>query len=419
MRTKLTDTDIRGAKAQDKPVKLTDGGGLYLEVRPSGAKVWRYRYRIGGKENLFAGGEYAAAPKGESEEAAHARRNAGRLTLAEARAARLDWEALVKQGIHPAHNRKLQSLRQVADSANTLRAIGEEWIKARDWEEDTKDGWRAMLSRHVYPKLGDIPVKQIESPHVLDVLKTIEATAPATAAQAKRALTGIFELAIATLRADRDPVWAVRKAIKAPRTNHKKPLDTDQIGRLLRLLEECSANLQTKIAFRFLWYTLARPIEVIEARWSEIDLEAGLWKIPAERMKMRAPVTRPLPAQAVALLRQLHVLTGKRELLFPNRDDSTRPASDNTLRMLARQLGFAGIYSPHATRATGSTILNEMGYRADAIERQLAHGDKDSVRSSYNHASYIKERREMMQAWADMIDGLESGGNVVPLLKLA
>jgi len=419
MRTKLTDTEIRSTKSDGRPIKLTDGGGLYLEVRPSGAKLWRYRYRIGGKENVFAAGEYVQVPKGEGDRQGELRRKAGRLSLLEARTARAEWADLVSQGIHPAHSRRLQAIQRLHDNTNTLRALGEEWIASRDWEPATKQTWRQMFERHVYPELGSLPIKQIEPPHILAALKKIEAKAPATAAQARRGLSGIFELAIATLRAERDPVWPVRKAIKVPRTIHKKALDLSEVGRLLRLVEDSSATLQTKIALRMLWYTLARPSEVIEARWSEFDLESATWKIPAERMKMRAIHTIPLPAQAVALLSKLRVLTGDRELLFPNRDDRRRPASDNTLRVLVRELGFAGIYSPHATRVTGSTLLNEMGYRPDAIERQLAHGDKDTVRSTYNHAKYLDERREMMQVWADLIDNVEAGNSVIPLRKYA
>ena len=411
MRTKLTDTAIRNAKPGAKPLKLTDGGGLYLEVRPSGAKLWRYRYRIDGKENVFAAGEYIEPQKSEDDARAGMRQHAGKLTLMEARARRIQWASQVKQGLHPARERKLEAIRAAKDRTNTLSVLAEEWVDSRDWEPDTKDGWRRMLRLHVLPVLGDVPVKMIESAHVLSVLKSIEAKAPATAAQARRALTGIYELAIATLRADKDPVWPVRKAIKAPKANHKKALDTADIGRLLRLMEDSSANLVTKIAFRMLWYTLARPNEVLGSRWSEIDLDAALWRIPAERMKMREPHIVPLPTQAVRLLTKLRVLTGERTLLFPNRDDPTKPLSDNTLRMLSRQVGFASIYSPHATRATGSTLLNEMGFRSEAIEKQLAHGERNSVRRSYNRAIYLDERRTMMQQWADLLDALESGAN--------
>lgn len=411
MRTKLTDTAIRNTKPADKPVKLTDGGGLYLEVRTSGAKLWRYRYRIDGKENVFAAGEYVDPPKSEDEVQGERRRQAGKLTLAEARVKRAEWSGFVKQGIHPAHERKLEAVRAGKDRVNTLRVLGEEWMDSREWEPQTKANIRRMLDSHVYPTLGHIPVKAIEPPHVLGVLKTIEAKAPSTATQARRALTGIFELAIATLRADRDPVWPVRKAIRAPKANHKKALAVQDIGRLLRLIDGCSANLVTKIAFRMLWYTLARPMEVLEARWSEVDLDSALWRIPAERMKMRQPHIVPLPTQVVKLLCKLRILTGERTLMFPNRDDATRSLSDNTLRMLSRELGFAGIYSPHATRATGSTLLNEMGFRAEAIEKQLAHGERDAVRRSYNHAIYLDERREMMQRWADFLDAVEGGAS--------
>ena len=419
MRTRLTDTAIRAAKKADKPYKLADGGGLLLEVRPTGAKLWRYRYRIAGKENVFAGGEYAEAPRTETPADSERRRAAGRLTLAEARAKRTEWADLARQGIHPAHQRKLESIRRARDNADTLRVVGAEWLASKDWEQETKDAWERMLVLHVYPQLGDAPVRRITSPEILGVLKKIETTAPTIAAQAKRALSGIFELAIATLRAEHDPVWVVRKAIKMPKPNHRKPLPLTEVGRLLQLLEESAANLQTKIALRMLWFTLARPNEVLGALWKEVDLEAAVWRIGPERMKMREPHVVPLPRQAVDDLRKLHVLTGFRALLFPNRNDPRRPSADNTLRVLVRELGFAGVYSPHATRATGSTWLNEAGYRSDLIERQLAHAEKDSVRASYNHAIYLEQRREMMQRWADVLCDLEIGGTVGPARERA
>jgi integrase len=414
LRTKLTDTAIRAAKKADRPYKLADGGGLLLEVRPTGAKLWRYRYRIDGKENVFAGGEYAEAPRAETLAEAERRRAAGRLTLAEARVARTDWADLVRQGTHPAHQRKLDAIRRVRENADTLRVVGAEWLASKDWEQETKDAWERMLKLHVYPDLGEMAVRRIASPEVLNVLKKIEATAPTIAAQAKRALSGIFELAIATLRADRDPVWPVRKAIKMPKPNHRKPLPLSEVGRLLQLVDESAANLQTKIAFRMLWFTLARPNEVLGAPWPEIDLDAAVWRIAPERMKMREPHIVPLPRQAIDDLRKLHVLTGERALLFPNRNDPRRPSTDNTLRVLVRELGFSGIYSPHATRATGSTWLNEAGYRSDLIERQLAHGEKDPVRGSYNFAIHLDERRDMMQRWADVLGELEIGRTMAP-----
>jgi integrase len=420
----LTDTQCRNAKPKDKPYKLNDGKGLHLEVKPNGVKAWRYRFKLSKegsvKESLFAIGNYGPSPAGETPEQAQARRNGGIFTLTEARDARVKARALVKQGINPAHQRQLERIKRETETATTFELVAKEWLAFKDWEEETKSKRLDMLRRVVFPKLGTLPVRQITPAHVLDVLKTAATdNGPSVAAEAKRTISGVFELAVSTLRADADPVYPVRKALPANKTQHKRPLTADELGRLLRDLDGYERNFQTVAAFRLMWLTLCRPNEAIGARWGEIDLDASLWRIPADRMKKRKEHVIPLPVQAVDLLQKMQSLTGHRGHVFPNRDNRDKPMTDATLRQALTYLGWSGKYSPHATRTTGSTMLNDMGYPADWIERQLAHAEPNTVRRTYNHADYLKDRTQMMQSWADYLDVLARGETKVTPLRRA
>lgn len=420
----LNDLQCRTAKAKDKPYKLTDGRGLRLEVRPNGSKAWLYRFEIGKgderKESTFSLGEYCTAPPSETPEAGQARRDGGRFTLAEAREERFRLRALVKQGISPVHERQAKRVKQGVDAATTFEAVAREWVALRDWEDVTKARRIGMLGRVVFPKIGTTPIRQVTSAHVLDVLETAAKRNGLTvAAEAKRTMSGVFELAVSTLRADTDPVYPVRKAIPANKTQHKRPLSTSEIGELLRAFAGHGGRHETATAFRLMWLTLCRPSEAIDAEWSEFDLDGGVWRIPPARMKMRREHAIPLPSQAVAILRALHGITGQWEHLFPGRDDRRKPMTLASFRQALHALGWAGRYSPHATRVTGSTRLNEMGYSPDWIERQLAHTEPNAVRRTYNRADYFADRAKMMQQWADMLDAWERGAEVVPIRREA
>mgnify|MGYP000122462501 CR=1 FL=1 len=421
----LTDTQCKNAKAKERPYKLTDGNGLVLEVKPNGVKAWRYRFELNGKESMFAVGEYATAPAGETPEEAEARRAGRRFTLAEAREERTRARALVKQGINPAHARQLDKIRAQQDAGNTFEAVAREWVSLRDWEEATKARRLDTLARVAFPKIGALPVKQITPAHVLDVLKTAHANnGPSVADEVKRTISSVFDLAVSTLRADTDPVQPVRKALPANKTQHKRALEVQEIGQLMRDVEGHGGRHETRGAFLLMWLTLCRPSEAAGAEWSEFDLDAALWRIPAERMKKRKPHTIPLPDQAVSVLRALHGITGHLTHVFPGRDDRSKPMAVESFRQMLYALKWSGKYSPHATRTTGSTRLNEMGFSSDWIERQLAHADTNAVRRSYNHAEHLDDRRRMMQQWADMLDAWKqgssgNGGNVTPIRTAA
>jgi len=221
---------------------------------------------------------------------------------------------------------------------------------------------------------------------------------------------------VATLRAEIDPTNPLRGSLKQIQTQHKKPLTPEVIPDFMTALENYSGYFSNKIALKLLMLTLVRSVEILLARWEEFDLDSATWVVPAERMKMREPHTVPLSRQAVDQLKTLQPLTGKSEYLFPNRSNLTRPVSTGVLWKMVARMGYKGRFSPHGIRATGSTILNEQGFRSDVIERQLAHKERDKTRASYNQAEYLKERRAMMQQWADYLDVLVEGGDVVPLM---
>jgi integrase len=418
----LTDTQCRTAKPKDKPYKLSDGKGLYLEIKPNGVKAWRYRFELRegdtAKESIFAIGDYANVPNGETTEEGHARRGGRRFTLAEARDERTKARALVKQGINPAHNRRLERIKREQESAMTFEAVANEWLALKDWEEITKKRRLDMLTRVVFPKIGSMPIKSITPVHILDVLCTSAKNNGLTvAAEAKRTMSRVFELAVSTLRAESDPVYPVRKALPTNKTQHKRPLDAAEIGQLLRDVEGHGGRHETITAFRLMWLTLCRPSEAVEARWDEFDLDTAVWRIPAERMKKRKEHVVPLPTQAIEMLRALHGLTGRHAYLFPHRDDRTKPMVVASLRTMLNVLGWGRKYSPHATRTTGSTRLNELGFPPDWIERQLAHAEPNAVRRTYNHAEYFVNRAKMMQQWADMLDAWSNGNNKIKPIK--
>jgi integrase len=275
----------------------------------------------------------------------------------------------------------------------------------KDWAVITKIRRLDMLQRVVFPSIGKLPVRQITSAHVLDILnRTAKRGAPTVAAEAKRTISAVFGHATATLRADIDPVWPIRNALPPNKTQHKRALGVEEVGKLLADFDGHGGNFQTIKAFQLMWLTLCRPNESLKAEWSEFNLDNALWTIPASRMKARREHVVPLPTQAVEILRAMHHITGRTKFVFPNRDDRQRPMVDAALRQALKKLGWATKYSPHGTRTTGSTRLNEMGYRPDAIEAQLAHAEPNSVRRTYNHATYLEERRTMMQDWADKLD---------------
>lgn len=403
----LTDAAVRNAKPSARPAKLTDGGGLYLEVRPSGAKLWRYRYRIAGKENVFAIGDYPT------------------VSLADAREQRAEARALVKKGIHPSHQRRAELLIAHTENASTFEAVAREWIakKKPNCTPYYASQLENFFSADVFPHIGGLPIRSITPAHLLEVIQRVERRGAATVAvNLRQWCSAIFRYAASTLRADTDPAAALKGAIHRPRTKHSKPLSRDNIAAFDKALQSYGGYRTTVIALRLMLLTFVRTKELREAPWSEFDLDRAEWRIAAQRMKMRDAHIVPLSRQAVALLRELHSHTGGRRFLLPNFRNPDACMTATTLNRALERMGMNGRdtigFSAHGFRATASTLLNEMGFRPDVIERQLAHKERNKTRASYNQAEYLPERRAMMQQWADLIDQFTDGAaKVVPIRR--
>jgi integrase len=394
--TGLSDTRIRAAKARKKPYKLPDGGGLHLEVTPTGARLWRYRYRIAGKENLFAIGSYPDVP------------------LAAAREERDRARRLVKDGIHPSHHRKTERIRAVYEGANTFKAIALEWLAANKphWTPRSYRQRERILEADIFPDVGALPMRQVTAAHAHAVLRRIESRAPQMAVLARQCISSISRLAIMTMRADVDIAYPLRSAVKVRATQHKTPLRVNQIPAFFKALEQSASYFPTKVGVQLIWLTLARSTEVIRAKWEEFDLENAIWTIPAHRMKMRQPHAIPLPKQALELLKLARAVNRASEYLIPNRKNPRKPAAHSIFVKTFYSLGYTGKFTPHGIRVTGRTILGEQGHDRDVLERQLAHRDKKEVRA-YDQGDRLEARRKVMQGWADYLDGLRASPNVV------
>lgn len=389
----LTDAKIRNTKPSDKPIKLTDAGGLYLEIRPNGNRFWRYRYRIAGKENVFALGEYPD------------------MSLAEARKARDRARDLVRKGIHPAHQRQTERLVLTHANANTFEAIAREWIEKKEggWTPYYLRQVNRFLASDVFPFIGHLPIKHVTAAHILELMNRAHARGASSVAKLIRQWSSaIFCYAVATLRADADPAAALKRAVPRKKAVHHKPLLLNQLIELNQAIDTYSGTRPIAIALKLLMLLFVRTAELRKACWHEFDFERSEWRIPAEKMKAGMAHIVPLSTQAMALLQELRHFTGNHELLFPNVRDPHKPISPTTLNRALERLGFNGEgtidFSAHGFRATASTILNEAGYRPDIIERQLAHKERNQVRASYNQAEYLIERKRMMQDWADIIE---------------
>lgn len=384
----LTDVKIRQAKPGAAPLKLTDGGGLYLEIKPSGSKLWRYRYRIGGKENVFAIGAYPD------------------VSLSAARAERDLAREHVKAGRHPSHVRQTEKAQQLAENRNTFQVVAGEWIatrlasRAKTYRDQCERAFRA----DVYPRIGRLPMREITAAQVLDILKRMEKRGATTLAlQVRQWISAVFRFGVATLRADADPAAALKGAIQRKPINHSRPMAEADLAKFYRVLADYKGHRVTVIALHLLPMLFTRTVELRCARWSEFDLDGALWEIPAERMKMRRKHLVPLPRQVVELLRELRRITAG-ELLFPGLRHPDKPISATTLNRALEYLGMDGWHC-HDFRATASTHLHESGrWRSEVIELQLAHVERSGTRAAYNHAQYLDERREMMQMWADWIE---------------
>lgn len=405
MTAPLTDIALRNAKPRETPYRLSDGPrgvarGLYLEVSPAGGKLWRFKYRFGGKPNLLSLGPYP---------------NVG---LKDARAKRDEARKQLADGVDPSAARK--AAKAARGGEGSFEAVAREWHATQEsaWSAEYAAKVLGRLERLVFPWLRARPVGEILAPELLTVLRRVEARGTLELAHRAHQYTGrIFVYAIATGRAQRDPAADLRKALKpVPEKHHAAITDPKEIGALLRAIAGYRGSSVTQSALGLAPLTFVRAGELRKAEWSELDLEAAEWRIPAARMKMRVTHLVPLSMQTVAILSDLHPVTGSGRYVFPGLRTPTRPMSENTVNAALRRLGYTkDEMTGHGFRSIASTLLNEQGWNRDAIERQLAHGERDAVRAAYNYAEHLPERRRMMQAWADYLDGLKNGAEVVPI----
>ncbi len=390
----LSDVKIRQAKAEERTYKLTDSHGLFLEVRPNGTKHWRYRYRIAGKENLFAIGPYP------------------QISLGEARQERDKARDLVRSGTHPSHVRREQKNTQTLQNEENFERIAREWLKKKEanWSPYYHRQAINCLENNAFPAIGKMPIRMIKPADLLSILQDMESRGAETyALHLRQWCSAIFRYAVVTLRADYDPAAALKGAVMRPKVNHCRPMQRDDVTDFLNKVDQYGGNLTTVIILRLLLYLFVRTVELRKARWEEFDLENAIWVIPESRMKMKRKHLVPLSAQAVDLLVVLRSITGSNVFLFPN---SRRPTADclsaTTVNRALEHMGYPpGSWTAHDFRATASTHLHEMNFPSIIIERQLAHIEKNTVRGAYNHAEYLKERRSMMQSWANWIDALK------------
>ncbi len=402
----LTDAKIRAAKATEKAEKLFDGGGLYLLIAPLAdgnvGRRWRLKYRFRGKEKLLAIGTYPE------------------ISLREAREARDDAKKLLVRGTDPAAQKKADRIIQT----DTFKAIAEEWLRMQSSKlaEVTLDKARWIFEGFIYSKLGDKLITEIKAPDLLMALRAIEHKGMhETASRAKQRVGQIFRFAIATGRAERDITADLRGALAPVVVKNRAAItDPGKVGELMRAIDGYQGDPATCAALKLAPLTFVRPGELRGAAWAEFDLDAAEWRIPGERMKVqtREPHIVPLSRQAVAVLRGLEPLTGNGRLVFPSLRSREREMSENTLNAALRRMGFQQHeMTAHGFRAMASTLLNEQGFPPDVIELQLAHQERNKVRAAYNRATRLPERRKMMQAWADYLDGLKAGTKVVPIRR--
>lgn len=385
----LSDAKTRNAKPRTKPYKIADGEGLFLVVMPSGSKYWRLKYFFGRKEKQLALGVYPD------------------VALADARDRRAEARRLLAAGSDPSEAKKEVKRQAILKSANAFETVAREWFEKRkhEWAPSSAHTTLARLEQHILPKLGPLPVAEITPPQVLAMARVVEAAAALeTARRLMQICAQIFMYAIATGRAERNPVPDLRGALKTPVVKHRSYLKENELPDYLEKLQAYNGDPQTKLALQLLLLTFVRTTELRAAQWTEIDWDKAEWRVPPERMKMREQHIVPLSKQTIAALRELQNHSGNRPFLFPNQHNPTTFMSENTMLYALYRMGYHSRATGHGFRSTASTILNEHGFHADVIERQLAHTERNSVRAAYNHAQYLPERRKMMQWWADYLD---------------
>jgi integrase len=391
----LTDTELKALRPREKAYKRSDERGLYVIVTEDGALWWRFRYRYGGREKLISLGTYPDT------------------SLKLARQKRDDARQDLARGVDPSARRQAEKVAQ----ADSFEAVAREWLALQKSKlaEITIEKATWALETFVFPHIGGKPVGQVDPADVLKLLRRIEARGKhETAHRTRQRCSQVFRFAVASGRAARDPTADLKGALAPVKTeSHAAITEPKRIGELLRAIDGYQGQPSVMAALKLAPLVFVRPGELRAAAWNEFDLEEAEWRIPAARMKIDDAHVVPLSAQAIAVLEELHTVTGRGVLLFPSLTSKEWPISENTLNAALRRLGYAGNeMTAHGFRAMASTRLNEMGFPPDVIELQLAHKERNKVRAAYNRAERLAERRKLMQAWADYLDGLRQGADV-------
>ena len=400
---KLTVTAIKNAKPKVKPYKIYDGAGLYLLINKNGSKFWRFNYKFSGKYKTLALGVFPT------------------ISLKQARLDHGKAKQMLNDGIDPTHERKVQKELQQMQQNSTFRSVSLEWLEKQKpiWAKTHYDNVKGRLHNYVFSAIGDKAIAHITAPDLLALLQPIENLGYNETAHRVRALCGqIFRYAVVTGRAGYNPAADLQGALVPVRAISFAALtDPVEVGGLLRAIDEYSGDMMTRCALKFAPLVFVRPKELRMAEWSEINLSRKQWLIPASKMKMRNDHIVPLSDQAIEVLKEVHPATGKGRYIFASVRNRDRPMSDNTINAALRRMGFTKQeMTGHGFRAMASTLLNERGLNHDWIEIQLAHTESNKIRAAYNRAKYLPQRKIMMQQWADYLDDLKQGADVIQLL---
>ena len=387
----LSDVKCKNAKPEAKQYKLYDGEGLYLLIKPNGSKYWQMKYKYAEKEKTLSFGVYPE------------------VSLLEARNKKLEARKLLRENLDPLAEKKAVKYQILLNSENNFKSVATEWHEKQKhlWTERHAQKVMRRLERDMFPFIGDLPINKITAPELLIILRKLEAKDAIDLTHRTQQTAGqIFRYAIATGKAERNIAADLKGAIKPLKKQSYARLKEDELPEFLKKLENYDGDLQTKIATKLLLLTFVRTGELRTAKWEEINFEKAEWRIPAERMKMRETHIVPLSHQVIKLFKKQFAISEGGEFIFPNRNKPSSYMSENTILFALYRMGYHNRTTGHGFRATASTILNENNFRTDVIERQLAHGERNKVRASYNYAQYLPERRKMMQWWADHIDSL-------------
>lgn len=396
----LTDVAIKKAKPSKTPYKLSDAGGMFLWVTPSGGKSWRWSYRYDRKQKLMALGLYPA------------------VSLSLARERHAEGRKLLAQGIDPMAERKQSKCAEKVADESSFAKIADKWLD--HWQHGKSlryvDSTKRRIATNILPLLGNRPITEITAPHLLAMVNAIQERGARDIAKRALETTGqIFRFAVAHGHAERNPAADIHPSDvlqKVFKTNYAR-IDAKELPQLLRQIQIYPGRHVTRLAIRLLALTFVRTGELIAAKWSEFDFENARWDIPADRMKMRSSHIVPLSTQTLESLAELHSLTGSREWLFPGEGRKNAHMSNNTVLKGLERMGYKGKMTGHGFRGLASTLLHEQGYPHDHIELQLAHSPRNAVSAAYNHALYLKPRAKMMQDWADFLERTQRSGTVL------